>query len=150
MIEIPPNALMARLEELDWQEEVPDEWKTIPALTEEQAKIYRTKGVILTFVGQLKFCALKVEGIIPVYSDGRVIGCLGEVVTEGESVVAEMILDYSTPERLEIQNGDSLWAEPVLKVITAVTGFDITEAQLTGVKVVKGTPSFIHEPIGKV
>jgi len=114
MIEIPPNTLMARLVELEnWASEVPDEWKTVPALTEEQARVYRTKVTLLRFEGPYKFLSLRVEGTIPVYSGEDCIGCLGQVDVSGEEVIANIIIDYATPERLSFEN-DQIVAEPVI------------------------------------
>lgn len=51
------------------------------------------------------------EGPVPVYSeaDRRVIGS-ASVAIEGNRLVADLFIDYATPERLSIENGEKLYA----------------------------------------
>lgn len=114
MLEIPTNVVIERMKSFESAQEVPDEWKAIPALTEEQAKVYRTKKSLLKFEGIYKYLALHVPSVVPVYSGDRCIGCVGGVDIEyPEEVMVELIIDYATPERLELENG-TLKLEPVL------------------------------------
>lgn len=155
MIEIPPNELMKRLQYTVSDDELPDEWKAVLAMTEDQAKIYRTKATLLKFEGEFKFCTLRIEGVIPVYSDSKVIGCLGEVNVEGEEVTAEIIIDYSTPERLELQTGSpDLWADGLFVINSwneSPLGKQYTSATLKSVDITKIKPTETNiPPIGKV
>lgn len=116
MLEIPPNVMLERMKSFESDQEVPDEWKSVPALSEEQARIYRAKIVLFKFEKEYKYSSIRVEGIIPVYSVDICIGCLGEVDVTGEEVVAELIIDYATPERLELQNNNpNFVVEPVIE-----------------------------------
>lgn len=115
MLEIPPNVALERMKQFESDQEVPDEWKAVPALTEAQARIYRKKVVLFKFEGPYKYLCLHVSGVVPVYSGNTCIGCLGEVDVTGEEVSAELIIDYATPERLELENGNpSLKIEPII------------------------------------
>jgi hypothetical protein len=115
MLEIPHNVAFERMKSFPTDQEVPDEWKAVPAMSEEQARIYRTKAVLLKFEKEYAFLRLRIEGIVPIYSGSTCIGCLGEVLVDGEEVVAELIIDYATPERLEFQNANpSLKLKPVI------------------------------------
>lgn len=60
---------------------------------------------------------LQLESPIPVRSeDGRLLGYASAVV-EGHRLVADIAIDYATPERLTIQNGSPpLYAIPVGEV----------------------------------
>lgn len=116
MLEVPTNVVLERMKSFESAQEIPDEWKAIPALTEDQARIYRTKIVLFKFEKEFQYTSIRVEGIVPVYSGDVCIGCLGEVDVTGEEVVAELIIDYATPDRLELENNNpNLVVEPVIE-----------------------------------
>lgn len=94
---------------------------------------------------------LQVENPLPVRSeDGRLLGYASAVV-EGHRLVADIAIDYATPERLTIQNGSPpLYAVPVGEVKVAFHAFlsdwDLTKplaASLIAVSgiVLSATPS---------
>lgn len=124
MLEIPANVMLERLKSgFEEYEEVPDEWKAVPVMTEEQAKIYRKKMVLLRFENEYKYLCLVVSGIVPVYSGDACIGCLGEVNVSGEEITVELLIDYATPERLELENNN-----PALK-LKPVFGDDVYKGE---------------------
>ncbi len=113
MLEIPTNVIIERMKTFMSEQEVPDDWKAIPAITEIQAKVYRAKVTLLEFKGPYQYTTLRIEGVVPVYAGNRCIGCLGEVDVNGEAIVVELIIDYATPERLELENG-TIKIDPVI------------------------------------
>ena len=118
MLEIPANVMLERLKTgFAEYEEVPDEWKTVPVLTEEQAKIYRKKVTLLRFENEFKYLSLTISGVVPVYSGKTCIGCLGHYDVSGEEIIVELLIDYATPERLELENDNpALKVTPVMSV----------------------------------
>lgn len=112
MLEIPNNVLIERAKTMprtDDLDTVPDEWKTIPALTEEEAKVYRTKIKLLvpgnadaiSSVGS----TVTVPVLTPVFSGNKCIGCVSDVFVDGEDILVGIIIDYHTPERLDLEQG---------------------------------------------
>jgi hypothetical protein len=84
------------------------EWNHIDPVP--QPKTYHVTAHILSNVDN---CVSFIDSkIIPVYSGNKVIGCVESVYTEGKNVFAELILDYSSPERFDLQNDVCIWGIP--------------------------------------
>lgn len=147
MIELPLNAVTRG--NPDSKEELPDEWTTVAPLTEDQSKIYRTKAVVIKLEDDLQLMTVRVEGMVPVFSGDKIIGCVTGISTQNENVVVDLAIDFATPERLELENGSpELWADGQFMITSTNDKWLVTSAILKRVNVVKTKLNYDIPPIG--
>lgn len=98
--------------------DIPDEWRIVPTFSEENTKVFRTSAIIIEFNDPTSVMAqnkVYIDSVVPVYSDdNKIIGCSTDVIVIGEKVYVDLIIDYSTPERLDIESGSPIFASPIV------------------------------------
>lgn len=119
----------------DWFPPIPDEWQSVPEINEDNTKLYRVPAAIWLLENEYENMTIVAEGVILVKSGDRVIGCATSIYNVGNMVVADLIIDYSTPERLELEDDNcSLWAKAKLEITSYLVQHD-HEEKLTSVRI---------------
>lgn len=95
----------------------PDEMLLSKEYKYEGFNLYRTTASLLFLTKELKSCVFEKASITPIVSGNIVIGCVTDLFMEGSFLTAYLTIESATPERLEIQNGEKLWAEGIFKII---------------------------------
>lgn len=90
-------------------------------ITEEDGKTYRARACLVkTIEGPFAtdgFRGFSFPNPVPVHSvDGRRIG-FAELEWDGKQLMAEVVIDYASQERLLIETGEKLYARPVGVVV---------------------------------
>jgi hypothetical protein len=83
-------------------------------IEQKDVRLYRTSVTLLEPNVSIRFDGAKIEYVnpLPVHDDtGRVIGG-ASIAHDGQKVTAEIVFDYATPERLDLENDAVLFAEP--------------------------------------
>ncbi len=88
---------------------IPDEFSLSVALEEENTKLYRCQAALLRFGGEYKYASVYVTDPIPVLSGDRQIGTVVSTMTVDDLLVGELVIDYKTPERFDIESGTKLY-----------------------------------------
>jgi hypothetical protein len=85
--------------------------------------------------------------VVPVKAGGRTIGCITNITTQGETVIADLVIDRATPERLEIEEGQ-LYADGYFMITSMAEGY-LRSSVLKEVNLVK-KPHFDIPPVGQI
>jgi hypothetical protein len=82
------------------------------AFTDAQVRLYRVEGIVSAFLEGVGL-NLNVENpVLVVDAEGQTIGTARVFFQEGQGVVAEALIQYGCPERLDIEEGLSLYFHP--------------------------------------
>jgi hypothetical protein len=126
--------------------DTPDDWLAIPA-TGDETLLYRTQAVLIRLESNFKYLTIRTEGVVPVKAGGRTIGCITNITTQGETVIADLVIDRATPERLEIEEGQ-LYADGYFMITSMTEGY-LRSSVLKEVNLVK-KPHFDIPPVGQI
>jgi hypothetical protein len=83
-------------------------------ITQDDARLFRAKVYLLESDPVVTFREARIEHVnpLPVYDDtGRLIGGASVVVEDGR-VRADLVFDYASPERLDIETEQRVYAHP--------------------------------------
>ncbi len=137
-------------------ESVSDEVVAIEKVfTQEETKLFRTKALLFQLTGEALRAKVEHAPSVPVFSGEKLIG-YASTWQDGPRVSAELVIDYSTPERLEIENGGALYAAPQVEFYQMVetspysmqwipTVIRVLQIKIVNKKLFEGM-----EPIGKI
>jgi hypothetical protein len=89
--------------------------------TEENVKLWRFKTPVLDIPPEGSVTEFRAEGPVPIMNGETKVG-FANIEKVGDQLVAEVVADYSLPERLDVQNGTKVWLVPKLQVQASVEG----------------------------
>lgn len=104
-------------------------------VTQEDVKLYRERTILAYLEGATAIAALFADNPVPVESDdGKLIGT-ANVSIQNSKLIAELVIDYATPERLNAENRDGVrhWARIVGMLCTqpSMAFVDVSRPSLT-------------------
>jgi len=91
--------------------------------TQDETPLYRTKALLLEFMPEWSKVAIELGKPVPVLGQGKARIGTASLAREGNRVYAELVIDYATDDRLDLENGKELYAAPLVKFTQEVEIF---------------------------
>jgi len=83
--------------------------------TQEETSLYRTKALLFELMPEWSKVAVELDKPIPVLSQVKARIGTASLRREGNRIYAELVIDYATDDRLDLENGKELYAAPLVK-----------------------------------
>ena len=88
----------------------------IPDKILEEVRFWRFKSVVLSILDPV--ISYSWSNPLPVYSGNKIVGHANLYVENGK-LLADHVVEYATPERLEVEVGNRVWTLPNVEVYPA-------------------------------
>lgn len=122
---------------------LPEEWKTVTPQTEDSARLFRISAPLLELTDKFENLIVKTEGIVHVKSGNKLIGSMVSVDLEGKWLVGVLSIDYASPERLEVESDQKVFAKGTFDITSILVSNEgtetITSATLREIELTKET-----------